>query len=72
MTKHMKLVKHMTLKFNVNKQNLDNKNFITNHMISVHDHPGEIYFCELCESLTSKNSNSSARETSSTFSNADS
>ena len=53
MTKHMKLVKHITFKFNVCKQNHDNKKFITNHMISVHDPPGGIYYCELCESVTS-------------------
>ena len=53
MTKQKKPVTHITFKCDVCKEHLDTKNYPTNHMISVHDNPGELSYCDICESVMS-------------------
>ena len=35
-------------------KNLDTQNMLTNHMIYKHDHPGDLFVCDLCEFITSR------------------
>ena len=53
MTKQKKPVTPITFKCDVCKEHLVTKNYPTNHMISVHDNPGELSYCDICESVMS-------------------
>ena len=53
MTKPKEPVTPITFKCDVCKEHLDTKNYPTYHMVSVHDHPEEPYYCDLFESVTS-------------------
>ena len=54
MIEHKKPVKHERFKCDTCGENLDTKNYLTNHMISKINHPGEILTCQLCEFMTAR------------------
>ena len=54
MIEHKKPVKHERFKCDTCGENLDTKNYLTNHMISKINHPSEILTCQLCEFMTTR------------------